>query len=184
MAITPHTLILMTTVALTAVAAVIDLRTGLIPNRLVAAGALAAPLYLGAIAWVEGVDRVPAALLSMTAGALVASVVPLILFRMGGLGGGDAKLLAVLGLLLGPSLGLQAELYAFVFAALFGPIKLILDGNLIPSMRASSGLLVSFVTGGRRGQPLEQVNEGLTSLRFGPAILAGTLLVAVTGWTP
>lgn len=175
-----NTWVLAFAVALSCVAAVIDLRTGLIPNRLVLVGALAAPVYLIAVAVVVGAAGVPARLGSMVAGALLVSLVPLLLYRFDAIGGGDVKLLAVLGMLLGPSLGLQAELFAFVAAALYGPIQLIMEGKLGTSMRSCGQLLRRLLTG-RKGDGTPVTVAEMTSLRFGPAIMAGTLWVAVQG---
>ena len=169
---------LLSAVVLTAVAAVWDLRTGLIPNRLVAAGAIATLVLSVAIAAPRGPAAVLGAVVSMLAGMVIISLVPLLLYRMDGIGGGDVKLLAVVGAALGPYLALEAEMYAFMFVVLYAPARLLWEGKLIRTLRASGLLLVRpLVPRHRRPKPARP--EELTAFRFGPAIFAGTLAVVV-----
>lgn len=114
--------------ALLLAVAAIDLEHLLIPNRLVAAG----------LAW-EGVWRLwlppvwspegsgPAAALGQgLAGAalLLATMALIQAASRGGIGGGDVKLAAVIGLALGPRLGLLALGVAFVLGGLAGAVLL------------------------------------------------------------
>jgi Flp pilus assembly protein protease CpaA len=88
------------------------------------------------------------------------------------------KLLAVVGLVLGPYLGLQAELYAFVVAMLYAPARLIWDGKFIHAVKTIGVLTIRpFLPKHRRPDPVPL--EELTALRFGPAIFVGTLLTTV-----
>lgn len=170
---------LLLAVALTGAAAIWDLRTGLIPNRLVGAGAIATILLSLAIAAPRGLLGVLGALVSMIAGLVLVSIVPVLLYRMDGIGGGDVKLLAVVGAALGPYLGIEAELYAFMFVVLWAPARLLWEGKLIRTLRTSGLLLVRpLVPRHRRPEPARV--EELTAFRFGPAIFAGTLAVAAT----
>ncbi|MEY4509471.1 MAG: hypothetical protein RLZZ450_1593 [Pseudomonadota bacterium] len=169
---------LLLTALLTAVAAAWDLRTGEIPNRLVAIGGAACVSAAVAAGVLAGGWAILGTLLSMVLGAVLVSVVPLILFRAGGIGGGDVKLLAVVGLVLGPYLGLQAELYAFVVAMLYAPARLIWDGRFIHAVKTIGVLTIRpFLPKHRRPDPVPL--EELTALRFGPAIFVGTLLTTV-----
>lgn len=162
-------------VLLAAIAAGWDLRTGEIPNRLVAAGAvLCVPATLGA-SLAGGSAGVLRALLTMIAGVVLVSIVPVALFRAGGMGGGDVKLLAVLGAALGPGAGMEAELYAFVSALLYAPVRLIWEGKLVHAMKTTGALAVRpLLPKGRRPAPVA-VDE-LTALRFAPAIFLGVLV--------
>jgi prepilin peptidase CpaA len=166
-------------VVVTALAAAWDLRTGLIPNRLLLAGALVCvPASLLPVLAREGalggLRQLGAALLGL---ALV-SLGPLLLYRSGGLGGGDLKLLALLGAVLGPAHGLEAELYAFVIAGLYAPVRLLWDGTLRHSLATSLHYVRAFFSRGGTASALPAASQ-LTSLRFGPAIFLGTLLVAL-----
>lgn len=175
-------LALLAALVLTGVAAVWDLRTGLIPNRLVLAGALVAWGMTCLLGYSHGLTSMVHGLVAMVAGALLVSLVPVVLYRLGGLGGGDVKLLAVLGATLGPYLGLEAELYAFVAALLYAPARLLWQGKLIPSLRTAGQLLLrSLLPRSKRGEPVPL--EAMTSFRFGPAIFLGTAAVAALRFT-
>jgi prepilin peptidase CpaA len=165
-------------VALTGAAAIWDLRTGLIPNRLVAAGAIATIVLTVAIAVPRGFAAVGGAFISMIAGLVLVSLIPMLLYRLDGIGGGDVKLLAVVGAALGPYLGVEAELYAFMVVVLYAPARLLWEGRLLRTLRTSGLLLVRpLVPRHRRPEPARV--EDLTAFRFGPAIFVGTLAVAV-----
>jgi prepilin peptidase CpaA len=172
---------LLLAVVLTGAAAIWDLRTGLIPNRLVAAGAIATIVLTVLVAAPRGSVAIGGALLSMLAGLVLVSLVPLLLYRMDGIGGGDVKLLAVVGAALGPYLGIEAEMYAFACVVLYAPARLVFEGKLIKSLRMSGMLLIRpLVPRHRRSEPTKV--EELTAFRFGPAIFAGTLAVVVLRW--
>ena len=169
---------LILTSLLTAAAAICDLRSGLIPNRLVAAGA-ALTLTVGfALAAQSGLGGLSGYALSALLGLILVSVVPALLYRMGGLGGGDLKLLAVVGAALGPYLGLEAELYAFACVLLYAPARLLAEGKLRRAVQVCGSLMLQpFIPRKHRTQPLAAAE--LTEFRFGPAIFAGTLAVTV-----
>ena len=88
-------------------ACVTDLRTRRIPNVLTFGAALAGLTYQAVSGGVDGLGN---AALGWLAGALI-FVIP---FALGGLGGGDVKLLAALGAWLGPQQILWLALYAGV----------------------------------------------------------------------
>ena len=106
---TPLLLLFGAVVVFTAIAAYTDLRTGLIPNRLLLAGfILALPLHTAAHFLVLRASGEPAsevllrALGYYGAGVGVCGLVPYLLFRYGAMGGGDVKLLAMVGGFVGP----------------------------------------------------------------------------------
>jgi len=102
--------------------------------------------------------------------------VPLVLWRTGGLGGGDLKLFVALGALLGVRAGLEVQLVAFSVAALIAPTVLAFRGKLLAVLRnVARQLLNPFLPRDRR-RPVPA--ELMTEVRFGPAIFAGTALVA------
>jgi Flp pilus assembly protein protease CpaA len=170
-------LFLLLTVALAALAALSDLRTGLIPNRLVLSFALGIVCLraLGvAFSWLA-----PSTLLEeMLYGALVAACVPLVLYVGGGLGGGDLKLLVVCGAALGPLSAAHLQLYAFLLAAAFVVVRLTYRGELFrTSWRALSALRSS---GARKRWARDDAGA---ALRFAPAVLLAALLVLVERWS-
>jgi prepilin peptidase CpaA len=157
----------------TAVAAAFDLRAGAIPNRLLGVSAALGVGVSAATAAISG--NVLRALALAAAGPLLVSIVPLLLYRAGGLGAGDVKLLALVGLLLGPVVGLEVELYAFTLTLLYAPARLIWEGKLWSSMRALGRMLATPVLPQRR-RPPPMAASALGTFRFAPAVFLGSLL--------
>jgi prepilin peptidase CpaA len=178
--VVPHPF-LVAAVGVTGVAGAIDLRTGHIPNG-VSVGALAAALVAhGAIGAHEaGVAGAAAGVGVAALGALLCGLAPLLLFSLGAMGGGDVKLLGALGALCMPLVGLEAELYGFVAAALFAPARLAYDGKLLRTLGNTLALVTNPLRpkAKRRALPPEMMAE----MRFGPAIFAGTLAAALANW--
>lgn len=141
------------------VACVTDLRSATIPNWL-SLGALGAGLVLQGLS--SGVWGLGVALV----GALVCGLVPLFLFWRGGLGGGDVKLLAALGALLGARTGLQVQLWAMLLMSAYAIVVLAWRGHLIATLRRAARLVL-------RGFKLDDRQPtDLVQMRFGGAIFA------------
>ncbi len=172
---------LLAAVALSAVAAAYDARKGEIPNALTLGPlALALPVH----ALLEAPHGMKAAALALAAsvgGAALCALVPLLLYWKGAIGGGDVKLLAALGALLGPSVGLEATTYAFVAAALVAPARMAWEGKLLATLGNTLALVVNPLLPAARRRPLAP--EMLTWMRFGPSIFVGTLAAAVARWS-
>jgi prepilin peptidase CpaA len=151
----------------TLLAGVTDLRSGLIPNWLTLPVLVAGPLLAAAL---EGWRGFIGGLL----GIVVAGLVPLMFYRLGGMGGGDVKLFAALGALGGPKLGLEIELLALSCAFFWGVLRLAYEGRLGRAFGNSGRLFVNAFVPERKRKPV--VPEQLTSLRIGAAIFFGTLL--------
>jgi prepilin peptidase CpaA len=157
-----------------------DARTGHIPNPLTLGSLAIAPLlWFGAVAATEHslFAGLHAAGLSAV-GGLVCALGPAFFFWRGGMGGGDVKLLAALGALLGPTLGLNAEMLAFGVALLWVPGRLAWEGELFSSV--AGALRVAFVNpflprARRHATPASLVAH----VRLGPAIFVGTLVAFV-----
>jgi len=171
----------------TALTGFVDYRSGHIPNRLVAVGAL---IGLVAHFWVHfalirqpgqpSSELLQAAVVNVVVGVVGCAAVPLLLFRVNAMGGGDVKLLACLGVWAGPILGLQVELYAFVLAAIYAPARLAYQGELFRLLGNSAILLKNpFLP---KTQRKEVPQELLTELRFGPAVFVATALVTLARW--
>src|SRR5512133_1119881 len=168
---------------LTAAAAFVDLRTGHIPNRLLLLGLvfgsllhLLAPLLLRrgyAASWNELLLR---AGLDVVLGILACSVAPLFLFKLGAMGGGDVKLLAVVGAATGPLLGLRIEFCAFILVALYAPARLAYEGQLLRMLGNTVALIANPLLKVERRRAVPAAL--LTSVPFGPAVLAATVVVA------
>src|SRR5687768_13599804 len=119
-------------IVLTVTAAVIDWRTGHIPNWLtypaIAAGPilwLAVDLHHG-----RGLEMVYHSLI----GLVVCSLAPLILWKKGGLGGGDVKLLIAIGGIGTWFLGIEAQLLAAIAGAVLALGRLAWDGKLLRTL--------------------------------------------------
>src|SRR5688572_14968915 len=104
---------------MSAIAAVADYRTGRIPNWLTLGGILLGVVGHVAYGWIV-VNRATG--LSngafAVAGLLFCSLAPGLLYWKGGMGGGDLKLFAAIGALLHPLLGIEAQMYSFLIAAI------------------------------------------------------------------
>jgi prepilin peptidase CpaA len=168
-------------ILVTGLAAWFDWRTGEIPNWLNVWPLVLAPIahavfgFLGAGWAAAGLG----ALYSL-AGVIVCGVIPIFLYRSGAIGGGDVKLLGALGAILRPMVGIEAEFYSFIVAALYAPIQLAYEGKLLRTL-GNTALLVknAFVPPAKRR---EVPREMLSELRFGPFIFVATLIVVFLHW--
>ena len=181
MLIAPHAALALVVIVIAAIAAVMDLRTGLIPNRLTAVGLL---LLLGLqvvlVTLADGPASVPYALLGSLLGAAACGLVPLLIYLARGLGGGDLKLLAVCGVGLGPGLGLEAQLYAFALGSLFVVGRSAFDGSLWATLRSTTALLANGMVPARLRR--EVAPSAMTPVRFAPWILAGVATAVAANW--
>lgn len=114
------------------------------------------------------------------AGALVCVFVPYLLFRAGAMGGGDVKLLAAVGAIMRPMVGIEAEFYAFAAAALIAPAWLAWEGKLLRTLGNSMALALNPLL--PKAKRREVPEEAMTWFRFGPAIAVGTAVAAFLHW--
>ena len=168
-------------VILAFVAAVIDWRTGHIPNPLTF-GALIAAIVGHAIhgGWTGGFS------LAMTEGgfaflgAVLCAIIPAFLYWKGGMGGGDVKLFAALGALTFTMAGLEAQTYAFIAALFFAPLRLAYEGTLFRTIKNALALLLNPF---RKTEQRKEIPEELqTWFRLGPSIFVGILATVLTHW--
>jgi prepilin peptidase CpaA len=169
----------------TALAALFDLRTGHIPNRLtLGALALGTVLQMAALCWFS---RPPAQPLTLSLVALAAArvgfavvicaLVPYLLFLRNGMGGGDVKLLGALGATLGPAIGLEVQLYAFLGMLLFALARFAYLGRLTQLFGNALALLRNpLLPSERRREPSPELTA---TLKFAPAVFAATVFVSV-----
>lgn len=157
--------------ALTALAAVTDTRRGLIPNWLTLPTLALAPLAQLAT---SGPRAASAALL----GALGCALVPLLMFGLRAMGGGDVKLFAALGALCGASLGLELQLISYVIAALAALSVAAWRGRLLAILVSAARLLWP-PRRTRDTTALAAAPERLTDVRLGASIFAAVLLLGV-----
>lgn len=167
------------------VAAITDLRSGRIPNRLTfTAMFFGVALHLvlgGALGAIESV-----------LGAAICGVVPAVVYKASqgrGIGGGDIKLFAALGALLGPTQGLEAELSAFVLIGIYALFRLAFVGRLWRTLVGALQITAGFFISSLRHKLVEMgESEGMTTMRMGPAILLAVITVIalpyVNRWLP
>jgi prepilin peptidase CpaA len=167
---------------ISAIAAATDLRSGEIPNWLTLGTLLVAPIAhitFGVINHLGVTDALKEGGGSLL-GAIACSIVPAVLYRQDAIGGGDVKLLAGIGALLQPRLGLEAEMYSFFAAGLIAPAFLAYEGKLFRTIKNTVLLAVNPLLPKKKRRPVEPAL--LTWFRFGPAILIGTGVTAYLHW--
>jgi len=157
-------------------AAITDFRTGLIPNAIVSCGGVAGVL-VQLLAAGFGRASVVATLASMGLGLSACSIVPGVLYAAGALGGGDLKLLAALGLCVGPVVGLDIQLCAYLWAAAWLPLYFLCHAGARRALRTSGVLVLNAFLPIERRAKVDRAQ--LTSMRFAPAIFAAAVWV---GW--
>lgn len=152
-------------VALLAAAVWTDLRSRRIPNALTVT-AFALALLLRATAGVSP-------LLSGILGAGLALLLLLPLFAVGGMGGGDAKLLIGVGALFGP----KGFLIALLCTALAGGILSLVAAArkriILPMLLSTGDLARYWVSGGRHGESVSLASPGALSVPYALAIGIG-----------
>jgi len=176
------TYFLVAAAVISAIAAASDLRTGEIPNWLSLGTLLVAPIAHIADGMVKHMGGHGALVEggSSLLGALACSIVPAVLYRQDAIGGGDVKLLAGMGALLQPRIGLEAEMYSFFAAGLVAPAFLAYEGKLFRTLKNTVLLAVNPLLPKSKRKPVEPAL--LTWFRFGPAIFLGMVITAYLHW--
>jgi prepilin peptidase CpaA len=154
-------------VMVVAVAVWTDVRKRRIPNALTATALI---LALGLRAALGS-----GALLDGFLGAGLALVVLLPLFAMGGVGGGDAKLLIAVGAFLGPQQLFVALLATAVAGGVIAVAYAIRRGVVLPLILNTGGLVKYVVTLGHGGERTTRTSAGAVNIPYAVAIAAGTL---------
>jgi prepilin peptidase CpaA len=167
-----------------ALAAVFDWRRWEMPNALTLGALLVAPVAHAAVSWLSlrTLDAVAQGAGFSVLGAIVSLMIPFGLYQVSrdAIGGGDVKLFAALGAILRPLLGLEAEFYACLAACVLAFGLLAYHGKLLRVLGNTFMLALNpFLPKAKRR---EITPEMLTRMRFGPAIFAGTAVVALLHW--
>jgi prepilin peptidase CpaA len=157
--------------AMLVVAAAYDLRSHRIPNLLTYPAML---IGLGLASVSAGLSG----LLNHTLGLLAAGVPMFVLFAGGSLGGGDVKLMAAVGALLGLPMALNALLASIMVGGLCAALILIWQGRLLGMATHSWRSLCH--RSGLRAEPPAPLPRHRDSFPFGVAIAIGTLSVTIT----
>ncbi|MBI5512357.1 MAG: prepilin peptidase [Deltaproteobacteria bacterium] len=155
-----------------AIGAYTDFRRGHIPNWLTF-GALGLGVVLQAAFSESHAQGALAALL----GAFLCAIFPWVLFKRDAMGGGDVKLFAALGALLGAYHGIEAQFLACCAATVFALARLAWYGRLLSVM--SNALFLGLNPLLPRRWKRDIAPDLLTKIRFGGGILAGTAIAAL-----
>jgi prepilin peptidase CpaA len=169
---------LLAALVVSGVAALFDHRTGHIPNWLTLGPLLAAPVaHLGvALAFGRSHEAFASAGFSIV-GAFAVGIVPFFLYREGAIFGGDVKLLAALGAITRPMLGVELLFYSFIIAALYAPARMAYEGKLLKVL--GNTVKIAFNRFRPKHKREEVPAEMLTEMRFGPSIFAGVVLTVL-----
>jgi prepilin peptidase CpaA len=152
----------------TALAAAFDLSTRRIPNALTVSAIILAIVLRAAVSG--------GAVLIGLVGAGLALLVMLPLFAMRGAGGGDAKLMIVVGAFLGPQGFVVALLATALVGGLMSIVAAVRSGVILPVLFNTSGVLGWMCTFGRRGERTTLVSSGAVSVPYGVAIAIGSVV--------
>jgi len=157
-----------TLLAVVAVSAITDLRSGKIYNVItypaIAAGLIAAAAGIG-----------PPLSMSLL-GGLVGGGMLYVMFAMGWMGGGDVKLMAAVGTLTGAAFVLDAMFYAIFFGGVFAALLLIWRGEAAHVLRDLGAVFARALGFSREPLRIRPVGG---SFPFGVAIAAGTVTAMV-----
>lgn len=164
--------------AIAAVAALYDLRTGHIPNWLTLGSLCVGSVAHAAVGALSGgAAGLAYGLADAVLGAVVCGAVPLLVFLRGGIGGGDVKLFAALGAVCLARDGLLAELSSFVIALLLAPACLAYEGKLLRTIGNALTLVANpFRRPEARRTPPPEL---MAWFRLAPAIFLGTASMLV-----
>ena len=108
-------------------------------------------------------------------GFAICAVIGVVSFMAGGIGGGDTKLLAAVGALLGFQLVLPVLFNTLVFAALIGIINWICAGQFIARVQIVALNCLAIVSA-KKGEKPKAYPFARTEAPFGVALLAGLIL--------
>lgn len=108
-------------------------------------------------------------------GASLAFAVLLPLFAMGGVGGGDVKLLVAVSAFLGLKGAMIGLLATAIFGGALAFFYSVRRGVILPALLNTRGLLKYVVTLGRAGERTTRESAGAVSVPYGVAIAAGAL---------
>jgi prepilin peptidase CpaA len=160
-------------IAIGLVACVSDVRTRRIPNVLTFGAALAGLLFQIVTGGVNGA-------LASSSGWLVGVLLFLPFFLLGGMGGGDVKLLAALGAWLGPVETLWLALYATLAGGVLAVLVSLSRGYLGTALRNIGAMLAFWKTAGIQPVPgLTLDSPAAPRLAYALPIFAG---IVVTLW--
>jgi prepilin peptidase CpaA len=159
-------------------AAVCDFRSGKIPNLLTFPMMAAGLVYHTASAGIQG-------LVFSASGLFFGICILLILYLMGGMGAGDAKLLGAVGSMVGSKGVIIAGVISILVGLVYASVLLIVHQNYVRSLLRRVGITVKtyFSTGQFIAIP-PRLDEKQPALRYAVPIALGTIgyvVIKITG---
>jgi prepilin peptidase CpaA len=155
------------------VAAVNDLATRRIPNRLLLAGLTGALLL-------HGLSAEPGtALVSAFGGMLVGLAIFLPFYLVRGMAAGDVKLMAVIGFFTGPAEAFQIAIITWCAGGVMALLLILLRSRVRLAFANISRLLSGLIVPGTKLADMT-LPQSAGSMPYGLAIAAGTIVVLVT----
>ena len=156
-------------VPLAVIGAASDVRTKKIPNWLTYSGLLSALLFRFALAGWAALERGLAAV-------LVAGGIFFLLFLLGGMGGGDVKLMASVAAWAGSSQVKAVLIAAAIAGGVLAIAYIVLGGRIRKTLFNVFEIIGHHVTSGLRPHPSLNIRQGTaTRVPYGLAIAMGTL---------
>jgi prepilin peptidase CpaA len=115
-------------------------------------------------------------------GALICGIVPYFLFKMktksgSAMHGGDVKLFAALGAMLGWYSGIEAQFFTVFVAAIYVMARMAWHGKLLRVLGNSAALVINPLLPKKRRREINP--DLLHTIRLGGAIFVGTLIAVV-----
>ena len=162
----------MALVLLVSIAAVNDLTTRLIPNRLLLAG-------LGCALLLHALSAEPATALSSALGGMVVGLAMFLPFYVvRGMAAGDVKMMAVVGAFSGPNDAIQIAVLTWCVGGVMALVLVLLRGRLQLAL-GNIGRLVLGAISPRARAATATAPHSSGSLPYGVAIAVGTVMVLV-----
>jgi prepilin peptidase CpaA len=155
------------------IAAVNDLATRRIPNRLLLVG-LAGALLLHVLSAEPG-----AALLSAVGGMLLGLAIFLPFYLVRGMAAGDVKMMAVIGFFTGPAEAFQIAIFTWCAGGVMALLLILVRSRLRLALVNIRHLLSGFIASGTKSVDTA-LPQSAGSMPYGLAIAAGTIVVLVT----
>jgi prepilin peptidase CpaA len=166
-----------TAILVAAVACVTDLRSRRISNRLILIGLMSGMFFNLVFSGWSGLGW-------SFLGAALGLAIFLPFFALGGLGGGDVKLLSCLGAILGPKDLLAVALVGAVIGGAMALVVALARGRFLATVRGVGELLSFWVMGGLKPSPVLCLdNPGTLKIPYAVPVAAGTCLVLLSRWS-
>ncbi|MGK7312845.1 MAG: A24 family peptidase [Candidatus Longimicrobiales bacterium M2_2A_002] len=159
--------------ALLVAGALMDARTARIPNRLILAGLLLAPVAMLAQSGLEGLGA------SLAAG-VIAFLVGFAAFALGAIGGGDAKFLIVAAAGVGLADLLALLLASAALGGVLAFVVILWSRRGVEATVMTMDLAKSAATLGHKGHRSRLGDEGRITVPYGVAIAGGALICLFT----